>query len=276
MNYLKFFSILAFVGLVSAVIIGFLTDFLFYSILLYITILVSAIGYVGGVWLWEYLASSELIKGKLMRIIKIVGIFALLGFVTFICISIYIAFYGDFILLNSIVTNANYLLLFMFTYFLGYLLSIWNPTPESEIQEESQKRFQLEREVIKKVGKIALPVAGIGSVLIVIVGLIIGDLIPYLFYCGIYLLVILGFCLGYLVWEHLKKSDLLKGEFQKKLKWISIASTIVLGGLMVYGFWVVSLMKIVLYQELILYYTIFIICMFFYFLGLYVSVIKSK
>ena len=115
-----------------------------------------------------------------------------------------------------------------------------------------------------------------GGGIILGIGLIQGQIIEYLIYCGIFLLLIFGFCLGYLVWEHLKKSNLITGEFQVQLKWISIAATVALGGLTAYGFWVVSIASFHLYQELILYYSVFLICMFFYFLGLFISVLKSN
>ena len=257
-------------------VIGYSLNFMIYSILLYLTVVVSIGGYIGGIWLWEYLATSELIKGDMKRTIKLVGTIALIGFIAFISFNIYIAFYGDFAFLQMIVTNANYVLLFMFCYFVGYLLSIWHPSEPSESDTASESMFKLDWNAIKKVLKIAIPICAITTGIILVIGIIQGQIMEYLIYCGIALLLIFGFFLGYLVWEHLKESELITGEFQAQLKWISVAATIVLGGLTAYGFWVVTLASFQLYQELILYYSVFLICMFFYFLGLYVSVIRSE
>ena len=278
-DYLKLFKIIGIVAgfiLILVLVFGFIFESIFYPILIYIAVLVSIIGYIGGIWLWEYLSSSELIKGVMKRGIKTVGIFALIGFMVFISFSVYIAFYGDFSFLQMIVTNGNYLLLFMFSYFIGYLLSIWNQSPESEPTPNSEKKSKVDWEIIKRVLKVAIPVCAVGGGIILVIGLIQSQIIEYLIYCGIFFLLVLGFCLGYLVWERFKKSNLITGEFQERLKWISVVATIALGALTMYGFWVVSLASFQLYHELILYYSIFLICMFFYFLGLYVSVIKSE
>ncbi len=273
---LKVGSVLTALGLIPVLLIGLFIDAMFYSIVIYVTILVSIIGYVGGIWLWEYLATSELIKGSMKRLIKLVGIFVLLGFVAFISFSVYTAFYGEFTFLRTIVTGANYLLLFMFSYFIGYLLSIWYPATALEKSVDSKSKFKLDWAIIKRVLKIALPICAIGGGIMLGIGIIEKEIAAYLVYYGIFLFMVLGFCLGYLIWEHLKKSNLITGDFQNQLKGVSILATIALGGLTFYGLAIVPLDSYQLYQELILYYSIFLICMFFYFLGLYVSVLQSK
>ncbi len=261
-------------------ILGFLLNFLFYAIIIYLTILLSFIGYFGGIWLWDYLATSELIKGNLKRTIKVFGIFVLPGFIAFIFFSIYIAFYGDSSVIQSIVTIANYLIMFMMAYCIGYLISIWkiiSPTGE-RVSANPEERFQLDWTIIKSVLKLAIPCAAVIGVIVLIGGIYQGQLLTMLFYYGIIVLLIIGLCLGYLIWEHLKKSDLITGDFQKQLKYVSIIFTVALGALALYGL-IISFtipFNIQFYRNLILYYAISLICLFFYFFGLYVSIIKPK
>ena len=260
-------------------ILGYLFNFLFYIIIVYITGLVSLIGYFGGVWLWDYLATSELIKGDMKRIIKFVGAFALMGFVAFIFISLYIAFIAELSLLQSIVPIANYLFMFIVAYCIGYLVSIWRASPPTEkiAERNSGVKFKLDWLIIKSVLKRAIPCCAVIGVIILVIGICLGQVITILFYYGIVLLLIFGLCLGYLVWEHLKKSSLISGNFQIQLKWISIIFMVALVFLTLYGLLISAIAPIAqLYRDLILYYSIFIICLFFYFLGLYISVIKSK
>jgi hypothetical protein len=275
---IKIGSLVAIIFFLITFILGYLLNFLFYSILIYITILLSFIGYFGGVWLWKYLASSELIKGDMKRIIKGVGILALIGFIGFISISIYISFNADFSLLQLIVTIANYLFGFMTFYCIGYLISIWRTALVSEkTVEHNNEGFKLDWAIIKPVLKRALPCCAVIGLIMVIIGISLGQILTLLFYYGIILLLIVGLCVGYLVWEHLKKSNLISGSFQMQLKWISVAFLIALAGLTLYGVFISSIVPIIqLYRDLILYYSIFVICLFFYFLGLYISLIKSK
>ena len=46
-------------------------------------------------WLWKYLATSELLKGNMKRTIKIFGVVVLAGFIFIISFSLYTALYGD-------------------------------------------------------------------------------------------------------------------------------------------------------------------------------------
>ncbi|MHA1651730.1 MAG: hypothetical protein ACTSYB_16175 [Candidatus Helarchaeota archaeon] len=273
---LKFIGLGAIIALGICIIAGFMFNCLFYLILLYFIVLGAIIGYIGGIWLWEYLATSELITNELKRRIKIGGLFILIGFAAFISFNLYIAFYGDFQFLQMIIYYGNNLLLFMFCYFIGYLLAIWKPQKEPESQKNFQKKFSVDWVIIKRLFRVIIPICGIIFGIFLGIGLIQEQLLNYLLYYGIFLLLVLGFCLGYLIWEHLKKTNLISGQFQMQLKWISIVATGILGMLVGYGFFVLSMQTFQLFQELILYYSVFLICMFFYFIGLFFSIFKSK
>lgn len=279
-NPIKIIGIAATALFLVALGLGFCFNFLFYAIVIYITLFISLIGYFGGTWLWVYLATSELIKGNMKRTIKLFGVVVLAGFIAFISFSLYIAFFGDPSVIQSIVTIANYLILFMVVYCIGYLASIWRISPPASEPSSANfgKAFQLDWAIIKSVLKLALPCAAVIGVIAVILGISLGQLPSALFYYGIILLLFGGLCLGYLIWEHLKKSNLITGDFQKQLKYVSIVFTVALGALALYGLLITFAIpfNIQLYRDLILYYAICLICLFFYFLGLYVSIITSK
>jgi len=276
----KIIGIVAAVLFPVALVLSFCFNFLFYAIIIYATIILSLIGYLGGIWLWKYLATSELIKGNMKRTIKLFGIVVLIGFIAFISFSLYIAFFGDPSVIQSIVSIANYVILFMVVYCIGYLASIWRiSSPASESNNANLgKAFQLDWAIIKRVLKLAIPCGAVIGVITVILGIYLGQLPSALFYYGIIVLLLGGLCLGYLIWEHLKKSNLITGDFQKQLKYVSIVFTVALGALALYGLLITFSIpfNIQFYRDLILFYVICIICLFFYFLGLYVSIITSK
>jgi hypothetical protein len=276
---ITFVGIAAGLGLLLMTILDYIHGFLYYGILLLITVIVSIIGYVGGLWLWEYLATSELMKEDFRKLVKRVGVFALIGFIGLISVIGYLAFTAEIQFLHSIIKFVNWLMLFMVAYNTGYLLSIWRESPvsETEVAGSTERKVKVDWEIIKAVLKIAAPSLFIimGSTLTV--GIIQGMLDFVLTAIGLQLLLFGGFCIGYIIWEHLKKTNLISGDFRTQLRWISVIFMLVIGALTIYGF-VVSYDIIIaeILRQLMLYYAIFLICMFFYFLGLYVSLMKSE
>ncbi len=281
-NYRKLLKVIvigAGICLFPVVVLGSLLAFLFYSILLYITILVSIIGYVGGIWLWEYLASSELLTGEMNSLIKKVGWGALVLFVVLISGTVFLAFTAQPAMLESTVNLINWLLLFMLAYNIGYLISIWRrPLELNGGDNISSDDIKVDWRIVKAVFRIAVPSLAtiLGATLII--GIIQGQINTMLFAIGIQLLLFLGFCLGYVIWEHLKRTNLISGKFKTQLKWISVLFLIISGGLTFYGFIMVSaeVINVQILRELMLYYGVFLVCLCFYFLGLYISILKSK
>ncbi|MHA1131628.1 MAG: hypothetical protein ACTSQI_19700 [Candidatus Helarchaeota archaeon] len=266
-------------GLIFIQSLGCIYGFLYYGFLICITIFVSIIGYVGGLWLWEYLTTSKLLKDDYKKLIKRGGIFALLGFIFLIIMSGYIAFMAEIELLHSIINFINWVLLFMCAYNTGYLLSIWRDGGVAGASERAdlEQKGKVDWEIIRAVVKLAAPSLLVIMSSTLMIGIIQEWFDFVLVAFGFQLLLFGGFCLGYIIWEHLKKTNLIIGDFRKQLRWISLIFMIILGGLTIYGF-IVSFDLIIaeLLRHLMLYYTIFLICMFFYFLGLYVSLIKSE
>lgn len=106
--------------------IGFFTNF-FLSILIYLLIMLTPVGIIGGIWLWEYLGSSDLFKKGLSIFPKIIGFFGVIALGIFTIASFYVSFNGNLTLLSQIVQMGTNLMWFMCWYFVGYLISIWRP-----------------------------------------------------------------------------------------------------------------------------------------------------
>lgn len=282
-DYQKLFKIItlgAAIGLILVLILGWVFDFIFYSVLLYLTGLVSVIGYFGGVWLWEYLASSELLTEEMKSLIKKVGWGALVVFIIIIGSTLFLSFSAQTELLISIVNWVNILLLFMLAYNIGYLVSIWRKPLKTEGDEgiALEEGVKIDWGIAKAVFKVALPSFStiIGATLIV--GITQGQINTMFLAIGFQILLFFGFCLGYIIWEHLKRTNLISGRFLAQLKWVSLIFLIASGGLTLYGIITVSTEVIIIQilRELMLYYAVFLVCLFFYFLGLFISILKSK
>ena len=84
----------------------------------------------------------------------------------------------------------------------------------------------------------------------------------------------MGFGIAYIAWEHLKKSELISGDFKKQLIILSIATTIVASFILGYGVYAIyyggGLFDL---QIIVLAITLFMECMAFYFLGLFISIL---
>ncbi|MDD1778462.1 MAG: hypothetical protein LUQ65_09875, partial [Candidatus Helarchaeota archaeon] len=191
---LKLLAIAAIILFPVALILGFCFNFVFYAIITYTTIILSLIGYFGGTWLWEYLATSELLKGNMKRNIKMFGVVVLAGFVFIISFSLYTSLYGDPSIIQSIVSMANYLILFLFIYCIGYLISIWRiiPPKTGDSNADLSKSFKLDWKIIKGVLKLAIPSGIVIGIVAVILGICIGQLLTVLFYYGIIVLLLGG------------------------------------------------------------------------------------
>ncbi|TFF85468.1 MAG: hypothetical protein EU551_03960 [Promethearchaeota archaeon] len=303
---IKIFGIISLILFVISLLIGFLTS-LFESIIFSLVIILALIGYVGGVWLWSFLAKSEKIMEmkNIIKIVGIIGIIALFGTVGF---SIYMFFQPESVLRGSIF-NLNFLLLFVVFYLLGYDYAIMRSenknhglkietsdniikkTEENEEKNNNDGLFTLDWKIIKNVGSAILVVVLLFFFPLLLTGLygnLVGEtgasLTNMMELFVIFLICILGFGIAYMVWEHLKKSDLIKGGFKTQLIILSLATTIVAILLLGYGIYTIDygvplLDTVGSYTDLrniVISITLFMECMGFYFVGLFISIILAK
>ncbi|MHA1269841.1 MAG: hypothetical protein ACTSPY_08670 [Candidatus Helarchaeota archaeon] len=289
---LKVFSVIALI-LIIIPLIGILLNEILFSLILYFFILLGMFGYAGGVWLWKFLARSKEIL-KMKKYIIIVGIFGLISLFSVMGFSFFMYFQPETILRNQI-SFLNYLLVFMLFYLFGYDYSIINKdklhdddsTKLNSTQNKNSRfgsLFKVDWDIIKKSGLAMVIISLLFFVPLLIIGiygnllLIYGNLLILMMQTFmIFLICILGFGIAYIVWEHIKKSDLITGNFKNKLVILSIATTIAV--IMLLGYGIYSIYYGGTYfdlQMIVIAISLFIECMAFYFLGLFISTLFIK
>lgn len=237
------------------------------------------VGYLGGIWVWEYLSASEFVKDKIISPIKRFGWAGIIIFLGLIIATVYFSFTTQASILFDVINFLNWVMLFMLAYNSGYLLSIWrNPLQIDAKKPEANDAKMLDKRIIKAVFRMAVPSLLIIMGTSVVIGIVKGNINFVLLALGIQVLLFSGFCLGYIIWEHLKKTELILGAFKEQLKIISIIFLIILAALTIIGFYYLSIQPILVQslRDLMLYYSVFLVCMLFYFVGLYVSIARSN
>ncbi|MHA1379211.1 MAG: hypothetical protein ACTSRG_12585 [Candidatus Helarchaeota archaeon] len=254
------------------ILIGTFTNLLI-SILIFFLISLTFFGIIGGIWLWAYLGESDLFKGEITIFPKIIGIISIIGLGIFTFFSFKVAFSEDIFLINQIIKNGTILLFFMCFYFIGYLISIWNP---KEISQSESHKFKIK-------WKLSLIVFSIlGLYCVIVFGILYIQFYNSLFLreqfqfnLMIFLLAGIGFALGWLFWEHLGELNLINGDFQKVLKIFSIISFIPLVILSILGLLILNSWDFYQKRLIILGYSLFIYLMFTYFIGLLISIFRK-
>jgi len=269
-----FSSVGAGIAFALVLILGLLLDFIFYAVLFYAVIIVSFLGFCGGLWLWENLSTSKLIMG-VKSAIKRAYLLISIGLAIGISFCVYTVLNCDLTCLKQIIVIWEYLLLFLLCYMGGVIYSIWKPSSVSKANQTSSAEFP-DWIFIKRVLKTFIKAVGLFSLVFLLGGILFGEIIAPLLMWGSLALCFFGFSLGYLVWEHLKKANVIEGKFQKQVKLINGIIPIVVGGLWGYSIWVNSIPAIHLFRELILYYSIFLSGVVFFSIGLCVAIIKSE
>ncbi|MHA1264551.1 MAG: hypothetical protein ACTSRS_04870 [Candidatus Helarchaeota archaeon] len=245
-------------------------------ILIYLTIVVSIVGYFGGIWLWENLSSSEKLKQQIQILIKRFGIITIIGLPGVIAALLIFTYIAEVPALIALIDFMNWLMVFLFAYNSGYFVALWKKPIHLSNRVDSGKlsKMGIYPEIIRKSLNLTIPTFIVIISASILFYLIKGDRMQLLTVLSLQLLLFFGFNLGYIVWEHLKTSNRIEGKFKKQLIWISLIFLIVSGGLLAYGFYFIlsGVNSALILREILIYYTMFLVCIFFYFLGLYVSI----
>lgn len=254
-------------------IFGLITN-LCISLLLFLLVPAFLTGIHGGIWLWDHLASAEVFKEGFPLLIKIIcGVF--LGLMTcFVVFGFSQIFIAPPHLIRQILELATFVLFFMCFYFLGYLIVIFIPSRGNE--SESSQKFEID-------WKKSMIIMGIFSVVLLPSLLITFFTNILLSFEAVFTLISMfivfscefGFTLAVLFWIHLRKTDMLKGEFLKTLKIFSVGSFIPLPFLLIGGIISLTLNLHTLIQIELLAIHVFIFWMFSYFIGLFYAVLKN-
>jgi hypothetical protein len=176
--------------------------------------------------------------------------------------------------LRQVITWVNIISWFFCFYILGYDTSLFRPQPPGKeipvtVAGEGSK-FHLKWDLVKKrvvVGLIAI-VPGIL--------LFLGSVFTFEVLLR-WVIAVVSFALGFLVWEHLKETGILVGSFKHQLVFLSVPTTIAIAYIAGYGAYVgaggggVESLRCLLLSIML-----FVECIAWYMLGLCVAVFRRK
>ncbi|MHA1753055.1 MAG: hypothetical protein ACTSWR_05275 [Candidatus Helarchaeota archaeon] len=278
------FLILSLILLIFPVL-GIIFNYIFEMIIIYLGIELGFLGYIGGVWLWSYLSKSEKIT-ELKNIITVIGI---IGFITlFLSLLMGIfTYFQSIILLNNLIDSLNYLFLFITFYMFGYDFSIMNKNVIGKIKnennntkdknEKSKNLFKIDPIIIKNIGSVIGILTSLFFFPLLLIGLYGNILNITMQVFMTFFICILGFGIAYIAWEHIKKSELITGNFKNQLVILSIITTIFVVFLLGLGIYIRYYDNNYFYLQIMTCSIIlFMDCMAFYFLGLIISILMVK
>lgn len=263
----KVSAIIILIGIPVSIILGVMTDVIM-GIIIFSMILLTVLGYIGGIWLWKELKSSDLFKSGVPLPVKIISP---LGFIVLILFTVsgFFLLYGDNAsLIQAIVQQGTNLMIFIASYNVGYLISIWKPalSLENGVKHQFTIKWKLGFIVIGFI-MVFIVVMIISSVLFT--GMILSREILYI------TLSVIGTPVGWLFWEHLKETQILKGELLKNLKVLSIIFIFPIIIVSITGIFALAMSDLILFKTVLLTYLLLFQLMTAYFLGLVVEIIKE-
>jgi len=287
LNYRKMRNIFLILSLILLIfpVLGIIFNCIFEMIIIYLGIELGFLGYIGGVWLWSYLSKSEKIT-ELKNIITVIGI---IGFITlFLSLLMGIfTYFQSIILLNNLIDSLNYLFLFITFYMFGYDFSIMNKNVIGKIKnennntknknEKSKNLFKIDPIIIKNIGSVIGILTSLFFFPLLLIGLYGNILNITMQVFMTFFICILGFGIAYIAWEHIKKSELITGNFKNQLVILSIITTIFVVFLLGLGIYIRYYNNSYFYLQIMTCSIIlFMDCMAFYFLGLIISILMVK
>ena len=193
-------------------------------------------GLIGGIWFWQKMAESPIWE-QWRKIVEIIGLgFASLLFALVVFLVCEMELQPPEIL-RKYFSYINIACCSIFSYLLGYDASILRPKPEEMKaplgNEKSTLKFHFKLDLLKK---------ALFAIIILIapeVGLLLLSRISiYVF--GMWVVGVVGFAMGFLVWEHLRETGSLTGTFKRWVVVLSLLTTVAIGCIAGYGVYVDS------------------------------------
>jgi len=245
------------------------------AMILYLLIPAFETGVHGGIWLWDYLATSNLFEKGFPPVVKVLAGFFLVSLLIFLIIGFSQSFIAPVSFMLIVVDMITSTLWFMLFYFLGYIITIWVPNDSSESEQASQLSIEWKKSLIL-LGIFAVIL--LTSLIIALPIVILLVFPPELIFRIVFTIFSgeLGFILAVLVWMHVRKTNLLQGQFLQKLKLFSIGSLIPIPILIAGGMISLVLGSPVLLQIELLSVNLFLFWMFSYFVGLFYALLKKE
>lgn len=241
-------------------------------LIIIIAVALALMGLLGGLWLWQKMAESPIWE-QIRKWMKIVGLcvtpalFAIVIFLVWMIKTKPPEFFRQFI---SLINILSWLLYF---YMLGYDASILRPEPEEmkapHGNEKSTLKFYIKWDLLKK--ELFACIIAIAAAAL----LLFSNLDIQVF--GMWVVGVVVFAMGFLVWEHFKETGILTGTFKRQLVILSLLTTVAIGYIAGYGVYVSSsAANPESIQILLVSFMLFVGCIAWYMLGLCVVVFRAK
>ncbi|MHA1339464.1 MAG: hypothetical protein ACTSO2_05695 [Promethearchaeota archaeon] len=232
-------------------------------------------GLKGGIWLWRVLKSVPIFR-KIQKYVNLIAIIGLISISFLIGLMLW-NFLNPIQISTELDRKINIListLQFSIAYLLGYDLSIIIPLRNNE--KELTSSSLIGDFNFKLYGKriiIVFFLTYLLSIIIYIINLVFAFI---QLNNEMYLVLPLSFALGYLFWEHLKQTLIIKGQFKIKLIGLSLLTTLIVISLLIYSYFAKNSGNETKIKAIFALTALFFHWMFWYFVGLCYEILFDK
>jgi hypothetical protein len=203
-------------------------------LIILLAVLLALVGFTGGIWFWQKMAESPLWE-QIRRWLKVLGVCGALSFFASVIYLVWMMETQPAGSILKLIFTMNTFSWFLCFYVLGYDVSILRHIPEG-IKDSNRKEISPFKYPIK----LGLLLRVLFTALFLIapaVGLLLLSMISkYVFM--MWVAGIVGFTMGFSIWEHLKETGVITGTFKHRLVILSFIATIIIGCTVGYGFYV--------------------------------------
>jgi len=193
-------------------------------------------GFIGGTWLWEKMAESP-IWGQIRKCVKIVGLGGALVFLAIVILLVCKMETQPPEYFRQYISCINIGSWFFFFYMLGYDASILLPKSKEMKPPRGNEKGTLKCHIKWDLLKTEL-LLGIIAIAPAAALLLFSWKNIQLF--EMWVAVVVGFAMGFFLWEHAKETGILTGPFKRWLVILSLLTTVVILAIWFYGVYVDS------------------------------------
>jgi len=239
-------------------------------LIIIIAVALALMGLMGGMWLWQKMAESP-IWGQIRKCVKIAGLGGALGFLAIVILLACKMETQPLEYFRQYISCINIGSWFIFFYMLGYDSSILLSESEEMKPPHANQKSTLNCHIKMDLLKTEL-FLGIIAITAAVALLLIGLRVFEMWVAGV-----LGFAMGFFFWEHLKETGILTGTFKRRLVFLSLLTTVVIGNIAGYGIYVdFSAGNLESIHNLLVSIMLFSACMAGYMIALWVVAFRAK
>jgi hypothetical protein len=206
------------------------------TIIIILAIILAVVGFVGGKWFWQKMEESP-VFAKMRTCVGIAGVVGTLVLFLVAAVLIWMLETQTPECLRQVLTPVNSISWFLCFYMLGYDTSLFRPLAQrrwvSVAVESEGLGIRLKWDLVEKCAAAGLAAIVLGMLLF----------LASIFTFAVLLMLIsavVGFVSGFMVWEHLKETDIFAGSFKHQLLILSVLTTMVIAAIAGCGIYVAA------------------------------------